>query len=314
MEPSSRALRAALEARASLAGGAYRWVDGEHDGVTVDLFGEVAILSFYRPADEALERAWAAALVEAGGARSVYLKRRPKEARRVANESLEAIAPVAPLVGPSVETLTAQELGVSFLIRPANGLSVGLYLDARELRRRVRERAQGLRVLNLFAYTCGFGVAARLGGATEVVNVDLSRRVLDWGAENYRLNGLTPAPGEFRAAEAFGELKLLSKRGRQFDLAIVDPPSFSTAKGERFSAEKDHARLLQAVGAVMAPGATVYACSNLDRWSLPEVERRSVAALAALGARAVDRFGAPQLDFDALPSRLKVVELRLRAQ
>ncbi|MBX7099126.1 MAG: class I SAM-dependent methyltransferase [Myxococcaceae bacterium] len=313
MEPDVRALRAALDARATLAGGAYRWVDGEHDGVTVDLFGDVAILSFYRPSDDALERAWASGLLEAGGARSVYVKRRPKEARRAANESLEALAPVTPLLGPPVESLTAQELGVPFLIRPANGLSVGLYLDARELRRRVRARASGLRVLNLFAYTCGFGVAARLGGAAEVVNVDLSRRVLDWGEENYRLNGLAPSAGEFRAAEAFGELKLLAKRGRQFDLAIVDPPSFSTTKGERFSAEKDHGRLLQAVGTVLAPGGTVYACSNLDRWSLPEVERRSVAALAALGARAVDRFGAPPLDFDARPSRLKVVELRLQA-
>ena len=158
---------------------AFRWIDGELPDVAVDLFGDVAVLSLYRALSGEDERRLATELCQARPLRAVYVKRRPKEARRAANEQAEAVAPKTPLAGAPVEPFAITELGARFEIRPDNGLSVGLYLDAREARGWVREHARGRRVLNLFAYTCGFGVAARLGGASRAVNVDTSKHILN---------------------------------------------------------------------------------------------------------------------------------------
>jgi 23S rRNA (cytosine1962-C5)-methyltransferase len=142
----------------------------------------------------------------------VYVKRRPREAR---NANAEQLAPPLPIAGETVETLIAQELGVKFEIRPGNGLSVGLYLDARDARAWVRANAKGARVLNTFSYTCGFGVAAAAGGAARVLNVDRSRKVLDWGERNYRHNGLEPQRRDFVAGDAFDWIARLKKKGER---------------------------------------------------------------------------------------------------
>ena len=100
--------------------------------------------------------------------------------------------------------MTALEAGVPFLIRPGGDLSTGLFTDARPLRAWVRAQVpEGGRVLNTFAYTCGFGLSAALGGAGDVKNVDLSRKVLAWGQENYALSGLAaPDTDESQAGGA----------------------------------------------------------------------------------------------------------------
>lgn len=291
-------------------GDAFRWLDGEHRGTTVDLYADVAVLSLYTQATPAQELAWAQALMAVRPLRAVALKRRPAEAHRTANDAAAEVAPLSPLAGEPVDVVVATELGVKFEIRPFNGLSVGLYLDAREVRARVRALARGRRVLNLFSYTCGFGVAAMLGGAREVVNVDRSRRVLDWGEANYALNGLAVGEGGFLSGDAFEWLKRLGKKPGTFDLVIVDPPSFATGKEGRFSVEKDYGRLLRQVFPLLAPKATVLACCNLDRWSLAVFER-TVTPVLPPGARVLARSGPPALDFDEVPGRLKVLELSL---
>ena len=132
---------------------AFRWSDEDVPGLVIDLFGDVAVINAYRPIDQAELHSVAHQLVEARPLRAVYVKHRPDE------------APVTPVHGAAVDSLVVHEAGVAFTIRPANGISVGLYVDSSQARAWVKANARGRTVLNLFAYTCGFGLNAMLGGA-----------------------------------------------------------------------------------------------------------------------------------------------------
>jgi 23S rRNA (cytosine1962-C5)-methyltransferase len=206
--------------------------------------------------------------------------------------------------------LTAHEDGAAFEIAPGNGLSVGLYLDARQARARVKALAAGRTVLNLFAYTCGFGLAALRGGATRAVNLDLSRRVLDWGERNLVLNGFQPQRRDFIAGESFEWLRRFAKKGERFGLVILDPPSFATSQGARFSAAKDYAALVAAAAPVLESGGLLVACCNLETLRPEQFEAQALQGLGT--AQVLDRFGASALDF-AHPSALKVLTLAPRS-
>lgn len=266
---------------------------------TVDRFGPVAILSTYAPHTPAQELAIARGLKDVT---TVYVKRRPAKA-----QGAEGVSPPEPILGPALDTLVATEHGLKFEIRPANGLSVGLYLDARDARAWVRAHAQGRTVLNLFAYTCGFGVAALKGQAARAVNVDLSRKVLDWGETNAALNGFTPDRRDFIAGDCFDWLARFQKKGERFDLVVLDPPSFSTfgkgkpGKSKRFRAEKDYPALAAAARAVVAQGGILVACCNLETLSA-----RDFARLVGPTGKTIATFGASPEDF-AQPSALKVI-------
>ena len=286
----------------------FRWLD-ESD-VTVDRFGPVAVLSLYT--DSTDESALAAELAATEGVEAVYVKRRPREARKLANEVPEALAPPLPLIGKAIDALTVAELGVRFEIRPGNGLSVGLYLDAREARAWVRANASGRTVLNTFAYTCGLGLAARLGGASRAVNLDASRKVLDWGEKNHALNELTTQRYDFISGDTFDWLARFAKKDETFDLVILDPPGFATTKSSRFTAERDYHRLVAAAQQVIAPGGRLLAMCNVEQ-STRAFEEQLVRGVGSRKSREVIRFGASELDFRQ-PSALKCHVLELGPQ
>ncbi len=283
----------------------FRWIDGELPGVTVDRFGPVAVLSLYRDAPDELEIA--AALAKTEGVEAVYVKRRPREARKLANEAPELLAPLLPIVGKAIETLTVSELGAQFEIRPGNGLSVGLYLDARDARAWVRANAGGRAVLNTFSYTCGFGVAARLGGAKRAVNLDASRKVLDWGERNHLLNSLSVDRYDFVSGDTFDWLGRFAKKGESFDLVILDPPGFATTKTSRFTAERDYHRLVEAAAKVTSPSGVILAMCNVAQ-SERAFEDQISRGLTGRKYKAVNRFGAG-FDFVDADLRCHLVEL-----
>ncbi len=251
--------------------------------------GEVGVLSLYRPLEPEQERHLAAVWAETLHLRSVYLKRRPQEARHAANVQREWLAPTEPLFGDAREELTALEDGVPYLIRPGSDLSIGLFTDARPARRWVREHAAG-RVLNTFAYTCGFGLNAALAGAAEVKNLDLSRKVLGWGQENYALSGLSAPDHDFIYGDVFDWLTRLGRKNEQFDLVILDPPSFARGPSGVWRSEHDYARLAAQAAAVLAPGGRVLALNNHAGVSSPAFERMVQDGIPRL--RLEERFGA----------------------
>ncbi|CAG8867988.1 Ribosomal RNA large subunit methyltransferase I [Pseudomonas fluorescens] len=134
----------------------------------------------------------------------------------------------------------------------------GLFLDMRYGRRWVREQAAGKRVLNLFAYTCGFSVAAIAGGAEQVVNLDMAKAALNRGRDNHRLNGHDLGQVAFLGHELFKSWGKVRKYG-PYDLIIIDPPTFQ--KGS-FALTQDYAKILRRLPELLTAGATVLACVN----------------------------------------------------
>ena len=156
------------------------------------------------------------------------------------------------------------EGGALYHIDFAAGYSQGIFLDQRENRRRVRKlaRAGAKTVLNLFSYSCAFSVVAALGGAF-TSSVDLSKRYLEWGRENFRLNDLAHEAHEFFAGDVFDWLRRFAKKGRRFDLVIADPPTFSRDRdGGIFRVERDYSRLAAMCAPLVADGGTLFCSTN----------------------------------------------------
>jgi 23S rRNA (cytosine1962-C5)-methyltransferase len=187
---------------------------------------------------------------------------------------------------------------------------VGLYLDARDARGWVRREARGRRVLNTFAYTCGFGVAARLGGAARALNLDLSRKVLDWGEANLALNGLQPERQDFVSGDAVDRARRLQARGERFELVVLDPPGSYGAGGKRFSAARDYHRLVTALEPLVAPGGLLLAMGNVEAMRPDALQAQVLQGLAGRRWKEAARFGASEVDFVA-PSALKCLALEL---
>jgi 23S rRNA (cytosine1962-C5)-methyltransferase len=138
-----------------------------------------------------------------------------------------------------------KENKVLYDLRYSQGLSSGLFLDQRANRERILKNTQGKSVANFFSYTCGFSVAAALGGAHEVVSIDTSSNSLEWGKNNFRLNGLDPDKFEFFTADSLFFLQSCLKRQRKFDIIILDPPTFSRNKNGVFKIADDLPKLLE---------------------------------------------------------------------
>jgi 23S rRNA (cytosine1962-C5)-methyltransferase len=138
---------------------------------------------------------------------------------------------------------SVSESGLAFEIDFRAGYAPGLFLDQRLNRGKLRSLAQGRMLLNTFSYTCAFGVAAALGGAA-TVNLDLSRNYLHWGKRNYELNQIDLSDHEFLYGDVFDWLGRFKRRGRKFDLIILDPPTFSRDRRSRvFRVQDDFGEL-----------------------------------------------------------------------
>lgn len=312
----------ALARRASLAAqpqtDAYRVFHRTADGLpnlAVDKLGEVLVAHLYagaslRPFETS---GFLAALLEQTGARAVYVKHRPTQASGLSDQERAALAPPTPVLGEHIDEVQIQEHGLKFSIRPGAGLSVGLFLDMRDLRAWVRAQARGKTVLNCFAYTCGFGCAALAGGAARAVNVDVAKPYLEWGKLNTALNGFSPDPQDFIAGEVFDWLKRFGKRRLTFDLVIIDPPPYSTTKASRFSIQRHYADLVSAAARVTAPGGWLVACANAAELPLAAFKTRVRAGLSAaqVAARLLHVWHEPSLDFPVAPGEKPYLKVGL---
>ncbi len=283
----------------------YRLVNAAADGLpglAVDRYGDALVVSLYTGEEAPLplpDALWPE-LLAMTRARAVYVRYRPRQASRLTEEDLARLAPSAPVAGADLgPAWIAHEEGLAYQIRPGEGLSVGLFPDMREGRGRVRAWAAGRRVLNCFAYTCGFGVAATAGGAARVLNLDLSKSALAWGQENYRANGFAPDPYDFVFGDVFDWLARFARRQERFDMIILDPPGFARAKGRTFAAAQNYPELVALAARVTSPGGLLLACCNVAELPWRAFRERVLAGIAAAGRRSeiIGIHHEPALDF-----------------
>jgi 23S rRNA (cytosine1962-C5)-methyltransferase len=244
---------------------AFRLVHGVADDIpdlTVDIYGEFAVASVYAEEVGARERAVFQGLLQLGY-RGVYLKHRPQKASGLSEAERLQRAPSEPVLGePASAVLTVMESSVPFLVRLGDGFSTGLFLDQRDNRARVMGAAAGRSVLNLFAYTCGFGLVAARGGARSTTNIDVAKPALSRGRESYEHAGLAGENHRFLLRDVLDTLPRMARAGERFELVVLDPPSFASTKHGRFSVERDYAALLTRALSVTAPGGVLLACTN----------------------------------------------------
>ncbi|HVM88554.1 MAG TPA: class I SAM-dependent methyltransferase [Puia sp.] len=164
-----------------------------------------------------------------------------------------------------------EEQGLKFAVNLKDYLDTGLFLDHRITRNMVRLEAKDKQILNLFCYTASFSVYAADGGAANVISVDLSKTYLKWAEENFKLNGFTDKTKyHFVHADVKQYLDQLPKD--QFDLVIMDPPTFSNSKrmDDILDIQRDHVELLNKTLRAMKKDAVMYFSNNLRSFTLEE--------------------------------------------
>ncbi len=176
------------------------------------------------------------------------------------------------LIGSRPQTIV-EEYGIKFGVNLKEGLNCGLFLDMRHNRRMVGLFSKGKKVLNCFSYTCSFGLHARVGGACEVINVDISRKILERGENNYQLNCLPTAAGEFIKADSVSFLKRAFKKENYFDVVILDPPSFARYEGRVFQVKRDLPGLIASAVAVLNPGGSLLVTTNYSGIDVSNLEQ-----------------------------------------
>jgi len=173
------------------------------------------------------------------------------------------------------------QYGIDF----GGGYSVGLFVDQRENRRFVR-RVGPKRLLNCFAYTCSFSVAAASVGAN-TVSVDLSHKSLERGRENFALNSLPTAGHRFITDDVFDVLPRLVRKGEKFDMIVLDPPTFSRSRrGKTFQVQSDFETLLLSALEVADRDSHILlstSCSKLNERALEVMARFCLKATRRAG-------------------------------
>ncbi len=269
---------------------------------TLDWFAPVWLLTRFEPASDeelaAVGQALAARWAELAPGQALNWVFQQRDEVRATNRLMAGAVP---------EPHVVQEAGARYQLHLLRGQNHGLFLDMAEGRRWVREwaaAAPGGRVLNLFAYTCAFSVAARLGGAARVDNYDMARGALAIGKANHALNGLEDGVG-YLPHDIFNSWGRIARHG-PYELVVMDPPSYQ--KGS-FVATKDYARLVRRLPDLLVPGGHALLCLNSPK--LGEAFLREVVAAEVPGYQVLGRLPNPPAFADADPDRaLKVLLLR----
>ena len=265
-----------------------------------------------------------ARLVKHFAGRGAYHKILQRQVRRT--KPADAM-PRLVLGEPAPDRFLVRENGLKFELGLSEGYSVGLFLDQRDNRRRLITGYIGPsfsqlfssssfpEVLNTFAYTCAFSVCAAKAGA-RTTSLDLSKKYLDWGKRNFTLNQLDAGQHEFIYGDAFDWLRRLSKKGRQFDLILLDPPTFSQSKASgAFRVEQDFSSLVTASLPLLKSGGVLFASTNAASWPAEEFLQCVETTILAVPRKILQRHCAPQApDFPSCrsePAYLKTVWLRI---
>ncbi|WP_017443832.1 class I SAM-dependent methyltransferase [Gayadomonas joobiniege] len=234
-----------LETQRLFHGRGHAYPGLEH--ICIDWFAPVVLITAYKEIEAELLAQLVAFYQQSPRVESIQLQQR-----------YQRQAPVSVLAGAEVNELVLLENGLKYHATLGRSQNHGLFLDMLNGRDWVRDNSKNKRVLNLFAYTCAFSVAAQAGGAQKVVNLDMSKAALRRGRENHNLNGQPTDNIQFEALDLFKSFGRVRKYG-PYDLIICDPPAFQ--KGS-VNIARDYKKIIRRLPEFAADQALVMLCLN----------------------------------------------------
>ncbi|MDH5785106.1 MAG: class I SAM-dependent methyltransferase [Chromatiales bacterium] len=273
------------ECRRLFHGRGHAWPGYEH--INVDWLPPVALITLYQEEGDELLQPLADVLFEQlPGCRTVQVQYRCRP-----------MAPFERLRGEPADELVVEEAGLKYGLRLGANQNSGLFLDMRNGRNWVRQHASGKRVLNLFAYTCAFSVAALAGGASRIVNIDVSKAALARGRENHRLNGQELERVVFQGIDIFKSFSRIRRHG-PYDLLICDPPSLQRGSVD---IARDYKKIIRRIPEFMHPGGEVMLCLNSPQ--LDEAFLLQSVASECPACRFIERLPNPEIFKEAMAGR-----------
>ncbi|CJL49215.1 putative SAM-dependent methyltransferase [Streptococcus pneumoniae] len=290
---------------------AFRLFNQEGDGfggLTVDLYGDYAVFSWYNSyvyqIRQTISEAFRQVFPEVLGA---YEKIRFKG---LDYESAHVYGQEAP------DFFTVLENGVLYQVFMNDGLMTGIFLDQHEVRGSLVDGlAMGKSLLNMFSYTAAFSVAAAMGGASQTTSVDLAKRSRELSQAHFQANGLSTDEHRFIVMDVFEYFKYAKRKDLTYDVIVLDPPSFARNKKQTFSVAKDYHKLISQSLEILNPGGIIIASTNAANVSRQKFTEQIDKGFAGRSYQILNKYGLPA-DFaynkkDESSNYLKVISMKV---
>ena len=290
---------------------AFRLFNQEGDGfggLTVDLYGDYAVFSWYNSyvyqIRQTISEAFRQVFPEVLG---TYEKIRFKG---LDYESAHVYGQEAP------DFFTVLENGVLYQVFMNDGLMTGIFLDQHEVRGSLVDGlAMGKSLLNMFSYTAAFSVAAAMGGASQTTSVDLAKRSRELSQAHFQANGLSTDDHRFIVMDVFEYFKYAKRKDLTYDVIVLDPPSFARNKKQTFSVAKDYHKLISQSLEILNPGGIIIASTNAANVSRQKFTEQIDKGFAGRSYQILNKYGLPA-DFaynkkDESSNYLKVISMKV---
>ena len=290
---------------------AFRLFNQEGDGfggLTVDLYGDYAVFSWYNSyvyqIRKVISEAFRQVFPEVLG---TYEKIRFKG---LDYESAHVYGQEAP------EFFTVLENGVLYQVFMNDGLMTGIFLDQHEVRGSLVDGlAMGKSLLNMFSYTAAFSVAAAMGGASQTTSVDLAKRSRELSQAHFQANGLSTDDHRFIVMDVFEYFKYAKRKDLTYDVIVLDPPSFARNKKQSFSVARDYHKLISQSLEILNPGGIIIASTNAANVSRQKFTEQIDKGFAGRSYQILNKYGLPA-DFaynkkDESSNYLKVISMKV---
>ena len=290
---------------------AFRLFNQEGDGfggLTVDLYGDYAVFSWYNSyvyqIRKVISEAFRQVFPEVLG---TYEKIRFKG---LDYESAHVYGQEAP------DFFTVLENGVLYQVFMNDGLMTGIFLDQHEVRGSLVDGlAMGKSLLNMFSYTAAFSVAATMGGASQTTSVDLAKRSRELSQAHFQANGISTGDHRFIVMDVFEYFKYAKRKGLTYDVIVLDPPSFARNKKQTFSVAKDYHKLISQSLEILNPGGIIIASTNAANVSRQKFTEQIDKGFAGRSYQILNKYGLPA-DFaynkkDESSNYLKVISMKV---
>ena len=290
---------------------AFRLFNQEGDGfggLTVDLYGDYAVFSWYNSYVYQIRKVILEAFRQIfpevlGTYEKIRFKGLDYESAHVDGQEVP-------------DFFTVLENGVLYQVFMNDGLMTGIFLDQHEVRGSLVDGlAMGKSLLNMFSYTAAFSVAAAMGGANQTTSVDLAKRSRELSQAHFQANGLSTDEHRFIVMDVFEYFKYAKRKGLTYDVIVLDPPSFARNKKQTFSVAKDYHKLISQSLEILNPEGIIIASTNAANVSRQKFTEQIDKGFAGRSYQILNKYGLPA-DFaynkkDESSNYLKVISMKV---